>query len=127
MITADQNRRNLATASKNVAARLGVDPANLGTYEIRIAYNKALAEEVLKYPQSFTESTLETAKIIGEKNYSSLQDESFSWGDFGDALADEAKVTLPSIGNKLLVGAVVVAAVYFAVKAWKSSAPTLKV
>ncbi len=127
MITADQNKRNLATASRNVAARLGVDPANLSSYEIRVQYNKELAAEILKYPQSFTEGTLESARIVSEKTYSDLQDASFSWGDFGDALAEEAKVTLPAVGNKLLIGAVVVAAVYFAVRAWKSAPAAVKV
>ncbi len=119
MVTQAQSAYNAKTAAARVAARLNLDPANL-SYEQRAAYNKALAEEMLKYPQSFTAEALESARIIAGKTYEQLQDPSFSLGAFGDAFLEEAKVTLPSVGNKLLIGAVIVAIAYFGFKAWAS-------
>lgn len=112
--TPENSALNVRTASRRVAASLGVDPAAL-TYDQRVAYNHALAAEILKYPASFTPQTLLAAENIVNRNYGSMTEASFDWSDFAAAVADEAKVTLPSIGNKLLLAAVALAAVFLLV------------
>lgn len=121
MATEAQSAYNLKTAAARVSARLGLtDIADSDwTYDQRTQYNKALAQEILLYPQSFTDQTLESARRVADKDYQPLQG-SDPFGEFTDAFIEEAKITLPSIGNKLLIGAVIVAVVYFGVKAWAS-------
>lgn len=83
-MTTDANARlNLQTAARNVRARMGLSdiPADW-TYEQRIAYNKALAAEIQQYPNSFTPEILTTAASVAGKNYTSLDDASFAWGEF---------------------------------------------
>lgn len=111
-----QNSANLKTAGRNAAAAIGVNPGNL-TYEERTAFNKALAAEVLKYPQSFSDETLATARRIAAVEYQPLQDAGFDLSDFANATVDNAGRIVDAGGSflkKLLVVAVVaVAAFYF--------------
>ena len=88
-VTADQNAYNLKTASRNVGATLGVDPDNLD-YTQRVSFNKALAQYILDYPQSFTDQTLSTAQYVSGKSYQDLQNTDLSWSDFGNAVVDNA-------------------------------------
>lgn len=107
MVTQAQNAANLRTASRNVAARLGVDPAAL-TYNERIRYNKELAAEILRYPQSFTDATLSTARTVAGQEYSALEDTSFDFGAFVDETAERAKVVLPVAGLAAAAGLLLV-------------------
>lgn len=111
-VTQAQNAANLKTASARVASRLGVDPANL-THAQRITYTRALAREILSFPWSFTEATLNTARIIDGRDDASLAlvDDSFSWSEFVDAGAEEAEKLIPKVGASLWWGAVIIGAV----------------
>lgn len=91
-MTAVQSRLNLRTASRNVAARIGVTPPAL-TYAERIVYNRELAAEILKYPQSFTAEVLAIADNIAGKTYSPLEDTSFDWGEFAGEVGANATFT----------------------------------
>lgn len=114
-VTAAQSAANARTAARNVAARLGFADTSALTYDERVTYNHALAAEILKYPQSFTAAALLTASGIVNKAYGPQADATFDWGELTDALAAEAKITLPAVGNKLLVAAVALGAawIYF--------------
>lgn len=120
VVTAQQNAYNLRTARGNVARRLGITDTAALDYDARVAYLRALAAEILRYPQSFTEETLATARRVSAADYKPI-DAATPFADFADAFIEEAKETLPAVGNKLLLALVVVAAVYFGVKAWRSS------
>lgn len=89
MVTPENNLRNIRTASRNVAARLGVDPAAL-SYEERIRYNKELAAEILRYPRSFTDATLAAARVVADQEYSGLENASFSFAEFAEAYSAPA-------------------------------------
>ncbi len=86
-VTAENSLRNVRTAARNVALRLGVDPAAL-SYDARITYNRALAQEILKYPASFTPATLETARIVSGHNYAPLEFPAAIWGPLSSAVTD---------------------------------------
>lgn len=120
-VTVAQNAANLRTVRARVAARLGIDPANIASYEQRTQYNKALAAEIVAFPQSFNSGTLDTARRVLGTNYQPLADTSFDFGAYVDEFSNEVSETLPSVGNKLLVGLVIVAAVYVAVRAWRTA------
>jgi hypothetical protein len=91
--------------------------------EDAIRLGDAVAAYVVERPHLFTAQALGAARyhlslpLTGKPLY----DESLSLSGFADAFLDEARVTLPNVGNKLLLAAVIVAAVYFGVKAWKST------
>lgn len=121
MATAEQSRYNLRTAQTRVAARLGISDPRSISYDIRREYNRALAEEILKYPQSFDATALANARASLEKDFSNIEGTSFDLTLFADAVADQAAETLPSVGNKLLLAAVVVAVAYVAVRAWRAA------
>lgn len=118
-VTAANNAANLKTAKRNVLAAMGL-AADFDTstfdYSTRATYTKALASEILKYPQSFTDGTLQSAQLIAAKSYGELADPSFSWGEFGNAFADEAKITLPRVGLYLLAAGVILGAVFIFVR-----------
>lgn len=118
-VTAENARLNLRTVSANVAARLGLNPANM-TYDQRRGYNVELAAEIQKYPQSFTPEILAIASKI--KDTGALSDSSFSWGDFGSETLGNAPAVLGGFTNKLLMGLVVVAVAYIVVKNWPPGA-----
>jgi len=102
------------TAAKNVRARMGLSdvPADW-SYDQRVAYNKALAAEIQNYSQSFTPAILATAATVSGKNYTSLEDASFAWGDF----AAEAGLNLGGFTKNLLylaaLGAGVALVIYY--------------
>ena len=108
-VTKAASAANLKTAAGNVARDMAVDPKNL-TYDQRIAYNKALATEILKYPQSFTDETLAIAQKASGANYQELEDAGFSWTDFGNGALDSAGEIVASAGN-LAHTAVIVAVI----------------
>jgi len=63
------------------------------TYEQQIAYNKALAAIIAKYPNRFPANSVDTAKKVMEKQYEPL--ESYS---LGEAAKDFAK----EVGNQAI-------------------------
>lgn len=89
MVTAEQNKLNLASARNVIATRLGLDPANM-TYEQRREYNRALGEFVLKYPERFTDQTLSAARLAvsDASRLGAMDDTSFDWGSFGSSVVD---------------------------------------
>lgn len=98
MVTAAQSRANLLTAARNVRARLGLsDTPSDWTYAQRTTYNRELALEIQKYPQSFTEQTLTTAQGIASKTYSPLEDTSIAWGDFAADVVPKVGFSLAGI------------------------------
>lgn len=117
MVTPEANAGNLKTAARNVAARLGITDTRNMTHEIRIAYNKELTAEILRYPQSFTAETLAVAKDISDNDHR-LADPSFSFGEFGSAVLDNATVVIPAFGKSVLTAAVIVACVYIVSENW---------
>ena len=118
MISAANNRANLATAKRNALASLSLGDSSNLTFEERVAYNKSLASEILKYPQSFTPETLASAQIVAGKVYGAM--ESFDLLDAADQFTETALATakeiLPEFGKQLLVAVVVVAVAYFVSK-----------
>lgn len=114
-VSALSNSANLKTAARNAAASIGVDPANL-TYDERTAFNKALAAEILKYPRSFSDATLETARRIDAKAYQPLDDEGFDLSDFANLTVDNAGKIVDAAGSQLrtlsIVAVLAVAAFY---------------
>lgn len=115
MVTPENSLLNLRTAGRNVRARLGLsDTPSSWTFDERARYNKALAEEILRYPLSFTAQTLETAILVAGKDYGALGDSSFSWGEFGAETAANSVPVLGDFTNKLLGIAALAAVVYFA-------------
>lgn len=106
---------NLVTAKRIVAQQLGVDPANL-SYEDRTRYNKALANYILQYPQSFSSQTLANAQAVSAKDYENLQDASFDWGEFISETGTNAVPVLEKFTNKLLVVGAVALVAYIVVK-----------
>ncbi|WP_415907275.1 hypothetical protein [Oleiharenicola sp. Vm1] len=109
MVTEANNALNLRTAARNVRARLGLPETNQMSYEQRTNYVKELAAEVLKYPQSFTQETLNRAAQTAAKNYAALDNTDFAWGDFVTETANNAK---PVLGFTFGILAVV-AVLYF--------------
>lgn len=115
MVTPENSALNVRTAGRNVRARLGLpDDQKEWSYAQRAAYNKALAEEILRYPLSFTAQTLETAILVSGKDYGSLGDPSISWGEFAAVGAAVAVPVLSGFADKLLVILALAAVVYFA-------------
>lgn len=87
-VTDAQNAYNLRTVARQVRERLRYVPAT-ATYQQAIAYNKALAAEILKYSMSFNSQTITTAEAIIDKSYDSgLDDPSLDWGLLRNEIAD---------------------------------------
>jgi hypothetical protein len=131
-VTVEQSKANARTASAMLARQFGFYENNGGGFvvaslsrENQVALGDALAAYVVEHPALFTDQAIAAAsyhlRLPGTGK--PLAREGWTLGEFADALLDEAKITLPSIGNKLLIAVVVVAAVYWGVKAWRSSAP----
>lgn len=114
-------RYNLRTAAQDVRDRLGLTaPASEWTYEQRIIYNRTLAAHIQNYPQSFTPAVLEIAAGVQQSTNAPLESVSFDWGTFAADTLDNAPGVLNGFTNKLILGVVVVAVVYFAVKAYSA-------
>lgn len=116
-VTAENARLNLRTAAGNVAARLGVDPANM-TYDQRRGYIVELAAEIQKYPQSFTPEILAIAARA--KDPGAMQDDAFAWSE---ALGLTVAAAVPVLGgftDKLLLILGVAVVAYVVVKAVQS-------
>lgn len=98
MISESQSRANLRTAATNVRTRLGLsDTPGTWTYAQRTTYNQELALEVLKYPRSFTDSTVATASAVAGKVYSPLEDTSIAWGDFAADVVPKVAFSLAGL------------------------------
>ncbi len=124
MATLENARLNLRTAARNVQASMGLSgaSANWSTDQVT-AYNKALAAEVLRYPNSFTPEILATAQLLLGRQYTSIEDATFAWGEFGAETLANAPGVLGGFTNKLIIAVVVVAVVYFGVRAYRKGAP----
>jgi len=122
MATEANSALNLRTAARNVVASLGVpsDPKER-SYAQQAAYLKALAAEVLRYPNSFTQATLDNAARIAAKNYGALDSTDFAWGDFASETARNAVPVLSDFTNKLLAILALAAVAYFAVLAFRTN------
>lgn len=80
---------NIASTHRLIAAQMGVDPSNMDL-ATRSIYDKAFATVILKYPHDFTQQEVVNAQYAMSKNFGSLQDDSFNWGEFGNAFIDNA-------------------------------------
>lgn len=91
--------------------------------ENQVRLGDALAAYVAQHPDKFTEQAAAAAAyhLSLPGTGKPLARDGWTLEDFADALLEQASFTLPSIGNKLLIAAVIVAAVYFGVKAWAST------
>lgn len=128
MVTREQSMLNARTAAAVIARGYGFYQ-NIGagfrmgslSREDQVKLGDGVAAYVAARPHLFTSQALDAARyhlslpLTGKP----LFDESLSLSAFSDAFLDEVRVTLPAIGNRLLIAAVVVAAVYFAVRAWR--------
>ena len=103
MVTEEQSRYNLKTASRNVAKRLNLDPQNL-SHEERRSYNLGLAEEIQKYPNSFTPLALEIASKV--KDQGALLDDGFDVFLFADSAVSQGESIVSQI--KPLIYALIV-------------------
>ena len=115
-VTAENARLNLRTVARNVADRLGVDPADMDATQ-RIAFNQDLAAEILKYPQSFTPEILAIAE--GKRFAIAEQDDSIDWGQFTTEVASNAVPVLSGFTDKLLLILALGVAVWAAVHAFR--------
>jgi hypothetical protein len=124
-ISAENSRRNLQTLAANTRDQLDLNdqPASW-TFEEQQQYNLTLAQGILDRPQSFTEASLASARIVlghvGTK-YSIQDTGALSVaGDFVAAVADQAESINPLseqnrgklallLGGALLVGVAVYA------------------
>ena len=120
-VTAENSARNLVTARRNAGAAIGLvgfdgsrdATANLPYEDLR-RLNVAVAQIIVAHPASFVPDRVTTAKQILLSPDGPLTDSDFSLSQFGDELAEEAKITLPSVGNKLLWAALALGVVYIA-------------
>lgn len=102
-VTAEQNRLNLRTASRNVARAIGYDAATFDpkdfTFDQRTAYVHALAAYIADRPQLFTDGTLATAANVSAKDYGSIADTAPTFDAFADAFIDEALAVGQSVAS----------------------------
>jgi hypothetical protein len=61
MVTAEQNTKNLATASDIIAGRQGIDPKGDLTDAQRVAYENAFAQFIVARPNDFTPQSIAVA------------------------------------------------------------------
>lgn len=129
-VSREQSAANARTASAMLARQLGFyenDGSGFRVASLSPENQVKLAEELMRYVQAHPHLFDAKAQDVARYHLAlpltgrPLADPSWSLNDFADAMLDEARITLPSIGNKLLLGVVVVAVVYFAIKAWRSA------
>lgn len=94
-----------AQAIQVVRSRLGLTGKYVSdwTYAERIAYNQALAEELLKNPSSISQNQRVTASRILSRGYQPLEDTGFDVGLFVQELGNQA-VSLNDTLNPLSEG-----------------------
>jgi hypothetical protein len=86
VVTEQQNRLNLRSAERLVAAEMGISADdNTLPHDTRLLFMRQLALKVLQYPDRFTPATLATARRVSETAYDPLADASFSAADFAAA------------------------------------------
>lgn len=106
---------NLRTAVRNVRERLSLSGASAQwTNDQVTTYNLTLAQEILAYPQSFTPEILDRAALVAGRNYTSIEDAAFAWGQFGAETLANAPAVLDGLTNKLIIAASIIAVVYVA-------------
>lgn len=121
--TPENSLLNMRTASANVRRQLGLsDQPGTWTYEQRVSFNKELAAEVLRYPNSFTDDTVASARAISDKTYASLSDASIDWGAFAADVAEEVGFNLKGL---VLTVAIVAAVAYVLPRALADAKPAV--
>lgn len=110
-----------AQAIQYVRAQLALnDTPSTWSYEDRVRYNKALAEFQQANPGVFPDGIPTVIDRIASQQYQPLEDESFSFGMFGEELANNAKEAsfslFGSLRNALYLAAVVGVAVFVYLK-----------
>ncbi len=128
MLTESNFKRNLVTARRNAGQRLGLlnfDGSDVSTvalpYDSLRLFNQYLAWEILRNPESFDRQRVETAEQIVITPDAPLSDASWSVKEFAGEMASNAVPVLGNFTNKLLIVGTIVAVVYFAILAMKSS------
>jgi hypothetical protein len=129
-VTREQSMQNARTASAVIARSLGFYENDGSGFvvarlspENQVKLTAELSRYVVANPEKFTAQALDVAKyhlslpMTGQP----LLDPDWTLSEFSDAFLDEARITLPNVGNKLLLAVVVVAVVYFGIKAWRSA------
>lgn len=117
-MTTTEARAAAVAAVRQQQGLAGIPPAQW-SYDQRTAYNKALAAYILARPSGFTATDAGTAAQISARDYSPLQDASFSWGEFTDEVTDRAAATASGFVFSLnagLVVAMVFVALYFVIR-----------
>lgn len=92
MLTDAQIAANRRSASNQARRDLGLSdrPTSDWTATERADYVRALSNYILKYPNSFSGQDLTNAVKYKDATAMEPVDTSFSWGDFGANLADNA-------------------------------------
>lgn len=99
---------NIRTAKRNIARELGLDVSKPFTHEERARFNRRLAEEIIKYPNSFTAEHQEQARLALQNPLQPLVDDSFSVADLAAETVNEGKTILPAISwNLFRLGSIV--------------------
>jgi hypothetical protein len=99
-ISAENSRRNLQTLAANTRDAMDLDGAPASwSFEEQQQYNLALAQGILDRPQSFTEASLASARVVlghvGTK-YSLTDDGALEIvAEFAGAVADQAEAINP--------------------------------
>jgi len=95
--------KNLRTASDIIARRMGIETANM-SYGERREYNRQLAQFILERPADFSSASVTTARLVLDTPIDSLDDESFSWGDFGNEVGSTAAKLGFTVSSGVIVG-----------------------
>lgn len=125
MLTQANWDANLKTAKARALKDLGIKDAKTMTQDQLTAYNKALAGIIIAYPGSFSPQSLETARIVSQRNYTPLQDPSISFGDFVEATYEEGKTVIPAFKNWTL-GIAIAALIFWLIFVASSARQNLK-
>ncbi len=105
MVTPEQNRLNLASAKSVAEKELWPDgrPMTIavvgGDYDLRVAFNRKLADVILRYPDRFRTETLDTARRVIAKTYEPLEDPGFSPSDFIGFVGENATGLLSDVAE----------------------------
>lgn len=94
------------------------DTPSTWSYEDRVRYNKALAEFQVANPGVFPSGIPAVVESIAGKQYQSLDDESFSFGMFGNEVLNNAKDASFSLFGSLRNALYIAVAIGVAIFAW---------
>lgn len=135
-VSREQSMANARTAAAVIARNLGFYENTGGGFVVanlapadQVRLGDSLAQYVVDHPALFSDQALAAANyhLSLPATGKPLAQPGVTLEAFADAFLDEVSITLPSIGNKVLIAVVIVAAVYFGIKAWKEAKPAAAV